>query len=620
MAASKPSAEQLITENIDVWTSAIKKRGSQGRGSSKKITLYGINKLRELILELAVRGLLVPQDPSDEPATVLLEKIAAEKEQLIKDGKLKEKKPLPKISEENQPYSLPNGWAWAVLPQVLADDKYSIKRGPFGSAIKKAFFVSQGYKVYEQQNAIYDNFGLGEYYIDEDKYNELKAFEVKSGDLIISCSGTVGRVAVAPDWMEKGVINQALLKITLNQEMLTNDYFKILFSAYYMKTETLTDLKGTAQKNMVSVNTLKNEPFPYPPYAELFRIVAKVNELMALCDQLEQQTESSLSAHKTLVETLLNTLLTAAQTTSTKESNSQSNSNQESSFDQAWNRIAQHFDVLFTTEHSIDQLKQTILQLAVMGKLVPQNPNDEPASVLLEKGSKARDLWLVDNLDDNPECKTMLKKLKKLDKPKEPFPIPSTWACAHLIQVSSLLVDCHNKTAPYEDDGIPIIRTTNIREREFKFAGMKYVNEDTYNYWSRRCPPAPGDIMFTREAPMGEGAIIPEGVKWCLGQRTMLIRPLHDFVSKEYLLLALTEPHLLERASEHAVGLTVKHLRVGDVERLNIPIPPLEEQHRIALRVSELMALCGTLKKRISELQTTQLHLADAVAENALNI
>ncbi|MDP0561999.1 MAG: hypothetical protein QS721_06595 [Candidatus Endonucleobacter sp. (ex Gigantidas childressi)] len=116
---------------------------------------------------------------------------------------------------------------------------------------------------------------------------------------------------------------------------------------------------------------------------------AKVDELMALCDQLEQQTETSLTAHQTLVETLLNTLLTAAQTTPT-------NSGQESSFYQAWNRIAQHFDLLFTTEHSIDQLKQTILQLAVMGKLVPQDPNDEPASVLLEKIAAEKEQLIKD--------------------------------------------------------------------------------------------------------------------------------------------------------------------------------------------------------------------------------
>ncbi|WP_392404860.1 restriction endonuclease subunit S [Edwardsiella piscicida] len=103
-----------------------------------------------------------------------------------------------------------------------------------------------------------------------------------------------------------------------------------------------------------------------------------------------------------------------------------------------------------------------------------------------------------------------------------------------------------------------------------------------------------------------------------MGQRTMLIRPMHEFVSNQFLLLALTEPHLLERASEHALGLTVKHLRVGDVENLNIPLPPLAEQHRIVAKVDELMAFCDQLKSRLQTSQQTQLQLAEALVEQAL--
>ncbi len=133
----------------------------------------------------------------------------------------------------------------------------------------------------------------------------------------------------------------------------------------------------------------------------------------------------------------------------------------------------------------------------------------------------------------------MLRKLKKLTVPTAPFELPKAWACAHLIQLSQMLVDCHNKTAPYVEVGIPIIRTTNIRERQFIDRDLKFVSKETYDYWSRRCPPEPGDIIFTREAPMGEALIIPAGETWCLGQRTMLIRPMHEFVSNKFLLLAL---------------------------------------------------------------------------------
>jgi len=140
----------LITDNIDIWTSAIKKRNTTGRGSNKKIELSGIKKLRELILELAVRGKLVPQDASDEPASVLLERIAKEKSQLIADKKIKKPKVLPLFSIDEVDFDLPSGWAIAYIPEVVSYDKYAIKRGPFGSALKKAYFVPDGVKVYEQ--------------------------------------------------------------------------------------------------------------------------------------------------------------------------------------------------------------------------------------------------------------------------------------------------------------------------------------------------------------------------------------------------------------------------------------------------------------------------------------
>ncbi|OGA99628.1 MAG: hypothetical protein A2Z55_01385 [Burkholderiales bacterium RIFCSPHIGHO2_12_63_9] len=142
---------------------------------------------------------------------------------------------------------------------------------------------------------------------------------------------------------------------------------------------------------------------------------------------------------------------------------------------------------------------------------------------------------------------------------------------------------------------------------------LRYVTEETYDFWSRRCPPEPGDIMFTREAPMGEAAIIPPGAKYCLGQRTMLVRPMHEFIDKEYLLLALTEPHLLERAAPSAIGSTVKHLRVGDVEGLTIPLPPLAEQSRIVTRVTALRRLCADLRQRLAERQSVQARLAQAL-------
>jgi len=596
------SAEKLITDHIDIWTSAVQAKSASGRGSSKKRELYGIKKLRELILELAVRGKLVPQDPTDEPASVLLERIAAEKAQLVKEKKIKKPKALPNLSSENLP-TLPDGWAWAHVQDIT---KY-VQRG------KGPKYADNGsVRVVSQKCVQNSGFDIepARYVEDQslESYQEERYLQEK--DLLWNSTGTgtVGRVNVLPVVDSKSLVADSHVTV-LRPLLMSSRYIWCFLMSPGVQARINPDhefslVSGSTKQVELNTSSVVSLPVSVAPLNEQCRIVAKVDELMALCDQLEQQTEASLDAHQVLVETLLATL---------------TNSQDANELMVNWARISEHFDTLFTTEQSIDQLKQTILQLAVMGKLVPQDPNDEPASDLINRLENSRDSWLkTEASSGNTEAKTMLRKLKKLTTPKPPFTLPESWTCVHLIQMSRLLVDCHNKTAPYVNDGIPIIRTTNIRDRQFLTTDLKFVNQDTYDYWSRRCPPEPGDIIFTREAPMGEALVIPEGAKWCLGQRTMLVRPMHEYVSNMYLLLALTEPNLLQRASEHAVGLTVKHLRVGDVENLNLPLPPLNEQLHIVARVEELFRLCETLKKRLRDNQQTQLQLTDAIVELAL--
>ncbi len=591
----------LITENLSTLALAVRNKSASGRGSSKKIDLYGIKKLRELILELAVRGKLVPQNPEDEPASKLLERIGAEKARLIREKKIPKQKPLPVIDDKEYPFQLPDGWVWAHFEDV-ADIQSGITKG---RKLAGRELVSIPYlRVANVQRGYLD---LDEIKEVEIPVEEVDKYRIMQRDLLITEGGDwdkVGRTAIWADELpytaHQNHVFKARIFLAEQSELWLERYLNGPVARQYFANSS----KQTTNLASINKTQLRGCLIAIPPAEEKERIVTKVDELMALCDQIEQQAEASLSAHTTLVENLLTTL------TSSKNADE---------LKQNWQRIASHFTTLFTTEASIDQLKQTILQLAVMGKLVSQDPNDEPASELLIRLSEARNTWLTAEAKSNSEATTMLRKLKKLNEPHAPFLLPDSWSCAHLIQLSRMLVDCHNKTAPYSESGIPIIRTTNIRERQFIEKDLKFVDQNTYEYWSRRCPPASGDIIFTREAPMGEALIIPEGVKWCLGQRTMLICPMSDFVLNGFLLLALTEPHLLERASEHAVGLTVKHLRVGDVENLNIPLPPLAEQRRIVTKVDQLTTLCDQIKTHLQHQQQTRLHLADAMVEQALN-
>lgn len=578
---SKP--EQLITEHIDIWTSAILAKSTSGRGSSKKYELYGITKLRELILELAVYGKLIPQDPTDEPAAVLLERIAVEKSQLVKDKKIKKQKALPSLEEAGvEQNTLPQGWTWAFMPQVIAHDDYAIKRGPFGSALKKAYFVNSGYKVYEQQHAINDDFSRGEYYIDETKFNELKAFEVKPYDLIISCSGTVGKVAIAPPNMERGVINQALLKIALNNNALINEYFKILFPAFFMRTDTLSDLKGTAQKNMVSVDTLRKEPFPYPPLAEQRRIVAKVDELMLLCDQLEQQTEASIEAHATLVEVLLATLTDSVDA---------------DDLAQNWTRIAEHFDILFTTEQSIEALKQTVLQLAVMGKLVPQNPKDEPASVLLEKIAEEKEQLIKDKrIRGN-------KSPAKNNEAHLDCELPLGWKISYFGDI----------TFNRDPERIPLsVDVRRNRQGSYDYYGASGVIDQIDDFLFDKpllLIGEDGANLVNRSTPI---AFIARGKYWVNNHAHVI-----DGID-ETLLLYLSLYINSISLKPYITGTAQPKMNQAKMNSISVMLPPLAEQQRIVAKVDELMAICDQLKVKLQQSQETQVQLTDALVDRAL--
>jgi type I restriction enzyme S subunit len=603
MAASKPSAEQLITDNIDVWTSAIKKRGSQGRGSNKKIELYGIKKLRELILELAVRGLLVPQDPNDEPASVLLEKIAAEKEQLIKDGKAKEQKPSPEITEEDKPFALPNGWQFSRFCDVLDFSG--------GSQPPKSTFSDNPQKDYVQLIQIRD---LGPYpqpvYVPKDLVSK---FCTQNDVMIGRYGASVGKVF----WGKDGAYNVALIKMHNNFKVYNQKFLHLLMLSP-VGQRFFTGMSRSAQAGFSKAD-IAYKVLPIVPEEEQPRIAAKVDELMALCDQLEQQAESSLTAHQTLVETLLNTLLTAAQTKGTKESNSQSNSNQESSFGQAWNRIAQHFDVLFTTEHSIDQLKQTILQLAVMGKLVPQDPSDEPASVLLEKIAAEKEQLIKD------------KKIKK-QKPlppigddEKPFEIPSSWEWVRIGDLLSIKNGYAFKSKYFCEANSQYTLTTP--GNFFEQGGFRVRGSKTKFYDGPIEPEfifEKNDLIIpmTEQAPglLGSAAFIPDdGSVYIHNQRLGKLTQYDESITKEYLYLFFNAPYLRKELASTCTGTTVRHTSPDRILNVLIPVMSKKEQLRIEHKVQSIISLFEPLKIHIRKSLTTRIYLADAMAEQTRN-
>ena len=240
--------------------------------------------MKKSILQYAIQGKLVEQRPEEGTGEELYQQIQTEKQRLIKEGKIKKEKPLPEIAEDEKPYDIPDNWTW-----VRFGDLGSYKKGPFGSAITKSMFVPKGngaIKVYEQKNAIQKDATLGDYYIRRDYFeSKMKGFEVFPGDIIVSCAGTIGETYVMPDKFEQGIINQALMRMKIF-EPLYIPYFLTFFD-FVLKKNARSGSKGSAIKNIPPFEILKNYLVPIPPLAEQKRIVAKLEEILPLCERLK---------------------------------------------------------------------------------------------------------------------------------------------------------------------------------------------------------------------------------------------------------------------------------------------------------------------------------------------
>jgi len=293
---------------------------------------------------------------------------------------------------------------------------------------------------------------------------------------------------------------------------------------------------------------------------------------------------------------------------------------------------SEHRELLEEGNHQaglFKQLHQAVLQEAVEGKLTADWRKQHPlvkgdpqhdAATLLDCIRERRNTWIMQNkIIGYSEASIIERKIDAVlqDNPNKLAGLPDGWESVYLIDAVNLVVDCHNKTAPYSDSGIKLLRTTNIRDRKIDLLDTKFITEKTYSVWAKRCQPEPGDIIFTREAPLGEAGIIPVGALVCMGQRLMLIRAFNDLVPNRFLLYVLTSSAFLERLHKASKGAFVKHLRVGDVESAIIPLPPLAEQQAIVARVDSLMATIDALEAQVTERKEQAQLLMQAVLREA---
>ena len=496
--------------------------------------------LKNSILQWAIQGKLVPQDPNDEPASVLLDKIRQEKERLIKEKKIKRDKNASiiyrgednsyyekilatgevKCIDEEIPFEIPKGWEWCRL-----NDLALYRKGPFGSSLTKSMFVAksnQSIKVYEQKNAIQKDFRLGDYYISKEKFEAMQSFIVKPNDIIVSCAGTIGETYLLPLDAPVGIINQALMRVTLF-DLSMAEYWQMYF-AYMLLNEAQMKGAGSAIKNIPPFEYLKAVFVPIPPLAEQNRLVERYNLLLSLITKYESEADK------------LNCL----------------------------------------NLNIYDKLKKSVLQEAIQGKLVKQIAEEGTAQELLDqikaekqelvKEGKLKKSALNDSVifrgDDNKYYEQIGSEVTEIELP---FDFPSSWSIARLNAVCQLT------------DGLKTTGKQCLLDAKY----LRGKSSETIVEQGKLV--YKGDnIMLVDGENSGEVFIVPQD-----GYMGSTFKQL-------WISTSMHEPYVLafiqfykETLRNSKKGAAIPHLNKDLFYGLIIGIPPLQEQRRIVLKIEQ---------------------------------
>ena len=537
----------------------------------------GVARLRELILTLAVQGKLVPQDPADEPASRLLQKIRAEKDRLIAEGKIKKDKPLAAIAEEEKPFELPVGWEWVRLAEIAYPQA--------GFAFKSNGFNDLGsglplIRIRDVGGNSPATFFSGEF---------RPEFVVQPSDWLISMDGEF-RVR---EWHGPiSLLNQRVTRLIFCGDELFRPF---IAAALQFRLQELQGTKAYTTVDHLSGGQIASAVIPLPPLAEQSRIVARVEELMRLCDALEAKGQLEATQHAQLLSTLLGTL-TASATPEELANN--------------WQRVAQHFDLLLDRPQAIDALEQTLLQLAVRGLLVPQDPTDEPASVLLQKIRAEKDRLITEG------------KIKK-DKPlptiadeEKPFELPLGWEWVRWANISMKIGDIDHKMPSEAKDGVPYVSPRDFYgTNEIDFDGAKKIAYSDYVQLANKIRPEVGDLIYPRYGTIGVVRKVTTNREFLASYSCAVIKVIPGFIEPDYQYLFSVSGWAKMQAASATNKTTQPNVGLKSIQEFLVPLPPLAEQSRIVTRVTQLRRLCFELRQRLAEREAVQARLAEALVQ-----
>ena len=516
--------------------------------------------LKNSILQMAVQGKLVLQDPNDEPASVLLEKIRKEKEQLIKEGKIKKEKnpsyifrgadnlPYEKVGksepvciEDEVPFDIPESWEWVRLGEIYQHNT--------GKALNASNRSGELLTYITTSNLYWNRFeidSLREMYFSE---SEIEKCTATKGDLLVCEGGDIGRAAIWPYDTDIRIQNH-IHRLRPYSEICTEYYYYIFF---LYKHAGWIGGKGIGIQGL-SANALHALLFPLPPLSEQYRIVTKIKEFEPFLDKYAQ-------AEKRL------------------------------------NNLNTQFP---------DLLKKSILQEAVQGKLVPQDPTDEPASVLLERIRAEKQKLIAEGKIKKDKHESVIFRrdnshYEKLDRIERciddeiPFDIPDSWAYCRLGTILHKLTDGTHSRPKYVDSGIPFISVKDVSSGTLDFSNCKFITEEEHNELYKRCNPEYGDILLTKVGTTGIPVIVDTTDEFSVFVSVALLKFNQKLLHNEYLIHLINSPLVQRQAEENTRGVGNKNWVMRDISNTLIAIPPLAEQIRIVKKLKTVFAIYSNL-------------------------
>ena len=473
--------------------------------------------LKNSILQLAVQGKLVEQRAEEGTARELLQQVKAEKEQLIKNKKIKKEMSLPEITDEEIPFDIPKSWEWVRLGEISTYAQTKKKISPIDI---KADMWSLDLEDIEKDTGIV----LNKVCVSERKISGDKVVFKKGNILYSKLRPYLMKILVAND---DGICTPELIPFDMYGDIF-NEYIMWVLRAPHVNLVVNAVSYGVKMPR-VSTETMINLLIPIPPLAEQHRIVAKIEEVLPYSEQYDKANRKLETLNKSFPE----------------------------------------------------DMKKSILQLAMQGKLVEQRAEEGTADGLYNQ-------ICFYNVKEY-KCKDLSLNYDAMD-----YSIPLSWEMVELNSILSF-VDYRGKTPNKVDEGIFLITASNIKSGYMDYTRKEYISEEEYLQRQSRGVTECGDLLFTTEAPMGNAAVCNLEKTSC-GQRIITFKEyLKNSVDLKLMMYFILSPQFQQQLKDNCTGTTAKGIKADKLKHLRIPLPPLEEQKRIVSRIEKLLPYCTGL-------------------------